>query len=83
VRDFAKLGGNLLRLSFPTLPLLKLEPDDVFNEEAFACLKRVLGLGPREEQRGQQRQIEEGVHASFGDSEAVFPKECGQIGAGK
>ena len=42
VADFAAIGGNLLRLSFPDRPLLGLQPPDDFDEQAFAHLERVL-----------------------------------------
>jgi aryl-phospho-beta-D-glucosidase BglC (GH1 family) len=42
VADFAAIGGNLLRLSFPDRPLLGLQPPHDFDEQAFAHLERVL-----------------------------------------
>lgn len=42
VADFAKLGGNLLRIGFVKQPLMKKSPPYDFDEEAFAKLDQVL-----------------------------------------
>ncbi len=39
---FAAAGGNLVRLSFPDAPLMRLEPPHGFDEAAFGHLERVL-----------------------------------------
>ncbi|MEM8970227.1 MAG: cellulase family glycosylhydrolase [Bacteroidota bacterium] len=42
VKALADLGGNLIRLSFPSNPLMNIEPPYDFNEEAFTYLDSVL-----------------------------------------
>lgn len=42
VADFAKLGGNLLRIGFVKQPLMKKNPPYDFDEEAFAKLDQLL-----------------------------------------
>lgn len=42
VADFAKLGGNLLRIGFVKQPLMKKSPPYDFDEEAFAKLDQLL-----------------------------------------
>jgi len=42
IRYFSELGGNLLRLSFPNLPLINLEPPYEFNEKGLSYLQNVL-----------------------------------------
>ncbi|MGD1889724.1 MAG: glycoside hydrolase family 5 protein, partial [Cyclobacteriaceae bacterium] len=42
VKALADLGGNLIRLSFPSNPLMDIEPPYDFNEDAFAYLDSVL-----------------------------------------
>ncbi len=42
VKDAAALGINLIRLSFPSHPLMHIEPPYYFDEEAFAYLDSVL-----------------------------------------
>ncbi|MGB3589515.1 MAG: cellulase family glycosylhydrolase [Tunicatimonas sp.] len=42
VKALADLGGNLIRLSFPSNPLMAIDPPYNFNEAAFAYLDSVL-----------------------------------------
>lgn len=42
VKDFAALGGNLLRITCNSRPLMKKEPPYDFDEESFALLDRML-----------------------------------------
>lgn len=43
VADFAKLGGNLLRVGFAKQPLMRPTPPYDFDEDAFAKLDSILG----------------------------------------
>ena len=42
VEALVDLGGNLIRLSFPSNPLMDIEPPYGFNAAAFAYLDSVL-----------------------------------------
>lgn len=42
IADFAKLGGNLLRIGFTKQPLMKKEPPYEFDEESFKKFDKVI-----------------------------------------
>ena len=42
IADFAKLGGNLLRVGFTKQPLMKKEPPHEFDEESFKKLDKII-----------------------------------------